>query len=130
TKFNAMPTGPSLDHVIAQQLSPEGTPLLLRVAGNSKETSSVGISYSAAEMPYQGTSKKDAFSKLTGLFQPGAALSPDSYQAARGKSIIDLVRHDLDTLERADMSRDDKLKLAAWKELLHQTSTIMTSAQC
>ncbi len=27
TKFNAMPTGPSLDHVIAKQLSPEGTPL-------------------------------------------------------------------------------------------------------
>ncbi len=130
TKFNAMPTGPSLDHVIARQLSANGEPLLLRVAGNSRETPQTAISYSAAETLYQGTSKQDAFSKLTGLFQPGTALSPDSYQAARGKSIVDLVRHDLDTLERADMSRDDKLKLEAWKQLLHQTGTIMSSAQC
>jgi hypothetical protein len=27
TKFNAKPVGPSLDHVMAQQLSPKGTPL-------------------------------------------------------------------------------------------------------
>ena len=32
TKFNAKPVGPSLDHVMAQQLSPQGTPLLLSTA--------------------------------------------------------------------------------------------------
>ena len=130
TKFRAMPIGPSLDHVIAQQLSPGGTPLLLRVAGTKAETPATGISYSNAETPYQGTSKADAFSQLTGLFQPGTAISPDSYQAVRGKSIIDLVKHDLESLERRDMSRSDKLKLEAWKELLHQTATVMASAQC
>jgi hypothetical protein len=34
TKFNAKPVGSSLDHVIAQQLSPGGIPLLMRV-GNT-----------------------------------------------------------------------------------------------
>ena len=37
TKFNARPVGSSLDHVIAQQLSPSGTPLFMRV-GNSGGT--------------------------------------------------------------------------------------------
>src|SRR6185295_14054742 len=46
TKFNAKPIGPSLDHVIAQQLSPGGTPLLMRV-GNMSETPATAVSYSA-----------------------------------------------------------------------------------
>ena len=33
TKFAAMPIGPSLDHVMAQQLSAEGTPLLMNLGG-------------------------------------------------------------------------------------------------
>ena len=129
TKFRAMPTGPSLDHVIAQQLSPTGKPLLLNVLNDQRQSIPSTISYSAAETPYSGTRKLDAFSQLTGLFQPGG-LSPDSYQAVRGKSIIDLVRDDLDSLERIDMSRSDQLKLGAWKELLHDTTKIMVSAQC
>jgi len=129
TKFNAMPIGRSLDHVIAEQLSPSGLPLYLRV-GNKTETPSTGISYAAAETPHPGFgTPSEAFSKLTGLFQTGAPLSPDSYAAARGKSIIDLVRRDLDTLERRDMSRADKLKLEAWKALLDDTGKVL-SPQC
>ncbi|HKO50252.1 MAG TPA: DUF1552 domain-containing protein, partial [Polyangiaceae bacterium] len=37
TKFDCMPIGPSLDHVMAQQLSPEGKPLLMSVAGMERE---------------------------------------------------------------------------------------------
>ena len=36
-KFKAMPIGPSLDHVMAQQLSPKGAPLFMNVSGQSKE---------------------------------------------------------------------------------------------
>ncbi len=43
-KFNAMPIGSSLDHVMAQQLSPQGTPLFMR-AGNRNDTAQSGISY-------------------------------------------------------------------------------------
>jgi hypothetical protein len=57
-------------------------------------------------------------------------MSPDTYAAVRGKSIIDLVRDDLDTLERFDMSQSDKVKLEAWKDLLNQTGNVIASAQC
>jgi len=130
TKFNAKPKGPSLDHVIAQQLSPGGAPLLLRVS-NQSESPNSAISYSAAITAFPGLGKPaDAFSLLTGLFAPDTAMSPDSYAAARGKSIIDLVRDDLETLKRFDMSQSDRHKLDAWETLLDQTGTVMSAAQC
>jgi len=130
TKFKAMPIGRSLDHVMAEQLSPSGAPLYLRV-GNRSETPQTGISYSAASTPHAGVgTPAEVFSKLTGLFKDGAPMSPDSYAAARGKSIIDLVRRDLDTLERFNMSGADKRKLEAWKALLNDTGKVMASAQC
>ena len=129
TKFNAKPVGPSLDHVMAQQLSPNGTPLLLNTAGQNDNAQSA-ISYSAAETVFRGLNATQAFSGLTGLFKQGAPMSPDSYAAVRGKSVIDLVRDDLDTLERFDMSQADRMKLEAWKTLLGQTGTTITAGQC
>jgi hypothetical protein len=129
TKFNAKPVGPSLDHVMAQQLSPNGTPLLLNTAGQNDGAQSA-ISYSAAETPFKGLNARQAFSGITGLFQQGAPMSPDTYAAIRGKSIVDLVKDDLDTLARADMSQSDKHKLAAWKDLLDQTGSVIASGQC
>ena len=129
TKFNAKPIGPSLDHVMAQQLSPNGTPLLLNTAGQN-DAAQAAISYSAAETLFRGLNATQAFSGITGLFRQGAPMSPDSYAAIRGKSVIDLVRDDLDTLERVDMSRADKLKLDAWKQLLGDMGTVITAGQC
>ncbi|MEI9941864.1 MAG: DUF1552 domain-containing protein [Pseudomonadota bacterium] len=119
-KFPPLAMGPSLDHVMAQQLSPKGTPLLMRV-GNVTDGPQSAISYSAASTIFAGVGQPTpVFSALTGLFQAGP-MSPDSYQAARGKSVIDLVRDDLDTLSRLDMSNSDKQKLQAWTDLLHET---------
>jgi hypothetical protein len=129
TKFNAKPVGPSLDHVMAQQLSPKGTPLLLNTAGQNDQAQAA-ISYSAAETLFKGLNATQSFSGLTGLFKQAAPMSPDSYAAIRGKSIIDLVRDDLDTLERFDMSKSDKMKLDAWKTLLSQTGSVIASGQC
>jgi hypothetical protein len=129
TKFNAKPVGPSLDHVMAKQLSPEGTPLLLNAAGQNDNTQSA-ISYSAAETLFRGLNATQAFSGLTGLFKQGAPMSPDSYAVVRGKSVVDVVRDDIDTLARFDMSQSDKMKLEAWKALLDQAGTVMASAQC
>ena len=129
TKFDAMPIGPSLDHVMAQQLSPNGTPLLMNTGGRNDSAQSA-ISYSAAETPFSSLNATQAFSGLTGLFQQNAPMSPDTYAAIRGQSVIDLVRDDLDTLERYDMSKADKDKLAAWKDLLDQTGKVVASAQC
>jgi len=127
--------GRSLDHVIAEQLSSDKTPLFLRVGGYSENVQSQ-ISYSGPEQAYPGLGPlTQAYSLLTGLFASGggagsAPLNPDSYQAIRGKSILDLVADDLDTLERFDMSQRDRLKLDAWKELLHETGTGVQTAQC
>jgi len=130
TKFNAMPVGPSLDHVMARQLSPSRSPLHITVAGQ-KDSAVSAISYSDAGKPHPLLTPQQAFSSLTGLFQNGPPLSPDSYQAARGQSIIDLVKGDLDSLKRIDMSASDKMKLEAWTQLLHDTGrTIVGAAQC
>ena len=130
TKFYAKPLAPSLDHVIAQQLSPGGTPLFVRV-GNRNDNTQSAISYSAAETPYQGLgTPSQVFSSLTGLFQDGEPTSPDSYAVASGKSVLDVVRDDLETLERFDMSQSDRNKLEAWKALLHDAGDVVATAQC
>jgi hypothetical protein len=129
TKFNAKPIGPSLDHVMAKQLSPEGTPLLLATAGQNDNTMST-ISYSAAETAFRGLNAGQAFSGITGLFRDDVPMTQDTYAMVRGKSVIDLVRGDLQTLEMFDMSQADKLKLEAWKELLDQTGKVIASAAC
>jgi len=136
TKFQAKPKGPSLDHVITQALSSDGkgTPLLMRV-GNQSDSPQSAISYSAAGTAFPGLgTPSQAYTGLTGLFgMSGGGMTnpnPDTYQTARGKSIIDLVKDDLNTLERAPMSMDDKNKLEAWKELLNSTNQMMVSAAC
>lgn len=130
TKFEAMPVGPSLDHVIAEQLSANGLPLYVRV-GNRTETPASGVSYRAPRALYQGVgSLTEVYTTLTGLFPAGEPVSPDSYRAARGKSILDLVRDDLDSLARHDMSQADRHKLEAWKALLHDTGGMIGSAAC
>lgn len=116
-KFTATPIGPSLDHVCAQQLHTDGEPLFLRVS-NRNESAQSAISYSAGKTPYSGLgTPAQALSAMTGLLQEGP-LTADSYQLLRGKGILDLVRADLETLERKDMSRSDRDKLSKWKDLL------------
>jgi hypothetical protein len=130
TKFNAKPIGRSLDHVVAEQINASGSPLYMRV-GNVGENTMSALSYSGPEQNFPGVgSPAQVFSSLTGLFKDDQPTSPDTYRAIRGKSVIDLVKTDLETLERFDMSQADKQKLAAWKELLHQTGGMVASAQC
>ena len=130
TKFNAKPIGPSLDHVMAAQLSPGREPLLIHV-GNKADTPQSAVSYSAPETLYPGIGlPSELYARLTGLFMNDAPVSPDTYQAMRGKSVIDLVRADLDTLERFDMSQADRNKLEAWKALLDDTGGVLASAAC
>jgi hypothetical protein len=130
-KFTAMPTGRSLDHVCAEQVNPSGSsPLFMQMCGiygNSSNTQSV-ISYDQPGSIFAGYgSPMPIYTQLTNLF--GSA-SPDSYQAASGNSIIDIVRDDLSNLQRVDMSASDQKKLADWVDLLHETSTTVINSQC
>jgi len=143
TKFNAAPVGSSLDQIMAQQISSNGTPLFMRVGnagGSAGETGQSNISYllppSAAAgtaaniVPGLGTPSQ-VFSALTGLFTAGQPMNADTYAAVKGQSIIDLVQDDLNTLENFNMSAADKAKLEAWKALLNQSQkVVMASAAC
>jgi len=143
TKFNAVPLGTSLDHVIAQQLGTSGTPLFMRVGntgGTQGESPQSNISYikastdpaTAGAMRYPGLGMpKDAFTLMTGLFGQGSP-SPDTYAAARGKRVSDLVKADLDSFKRLNMSKADRSKVDAWEALLNATGTTMAPApaQC
>ena len=129
-KMNGRPIGRSLDHVCAEQISPNGVPLFMRVGGIADNTMSA-ISYSGPEEQFTGIGNpQQAFSNLTGLFKDDEPMSPDTYRVVRGKSVIDIVKDDLETLERFDMSQSDRQRLEAWKQLLHQTGSGMASAQC
>ena len=131
-KFDGKPTGRTLDHVCAEQVNPGGVPPLFiqigGVSGSASNTMNV-ISYEQPGVIFPGYGTPLAlFTKLTGLFGPGP-ISPDSYQAARRKGVIDCVREDLNDLLRVDMSRSDKRKLSDWADLLNQTGKIVTT-QC
>jgi hypothetical protein len=130
-KFNATPLGPSLDHVCAQQISPNGTPLFMRVSGINDNAQSA-ISFSAAKQSFPGLSKaSQVYSALTGLFQTGGVVTPADYASVRGQSVLDLVKDDLTTLEGMDMSSADRQKLEAWKELLNSTGSVVgVTQQC
>jgi hypothetical protein len=131
-KFTATPTGRSLDHICAEQVNPAGAaPLFMQIGGvngNASSTLSV-ISYDQPNQIFPGVgSPTQIYNNLTNLFGKGA-MSPDTYQVVRGKSVIDIVRDDLSSLQRVDMSGSDKQRLADWVDLLHETSGAVT-AEC
>ncbi len=129
-KFKAMPVGPSLDHVMAKQVSPEGTPLFMNVAGQSREGAQSAISYSAAETIFPALTASQAFNGLTGLFKSDTPMNADTWAVSKGKAITDIVKGDLSRLLAMDMSMDDKRKLEAWMDLCNQVGGVIASAQC
>ena len=130
TKFNAMPAGPSLDHVMAQQLSPMGTPVYMQVAGQSKEGAQSAVSYSGKDTIFTGLTATQQYNNLTGLFKAGTPMNADTFASLKGQKIADIVKADLNRLMAKDMSKDDKTKLQAWIDLLNDVGTVVASAAC
>ncbi len=145
-KFDAKPTGRSLDHIAAAAVNktssgaapttatPGAAPLFMQIGGvqgNAMNNMNV-ISWSDDKgtiFPGQG-SPTPVFSSLTNLFGTGT-VNPDTYKVARGKSVIDCVRDDLGRLNRMNMSSVDRQNLTRWTELLHYTGgTVSTGAAC
>jgi hypothetical protein len=133
TLFTPRPIGSSLDHVMAQQLTPQGTPLFLRVGNRNDGNSAISFlkdpnaapDAAAAVFPGLGTTSQ-LFSSLTNLLNMGQPMTPDSYALIREKKVTDVVKDDLATLERMDMSADDRNKIEIWKSLLNDAGTIAT----
>ena len=139
-KFNAKPIGPSLDHVMAAQLSPQGAPLFMRV-GNRSDGAQSGISYTkttgaadAAATAYPGLgTPMQVFSALMGLLDKGGTgtMNPAAtYALSRGSLICDLVKDDLKSLSAMPMSAADKSNLDMWATLCNEMTPIVTSNVC
>ncbi|HEY0466718.1 MAG TPA: DUF1552 domain-containing protein [Polyangiaceae bacterium] len=127
TKFNAMPIGASLDHVMAAQLSPSQTPLYMDVSGATKVGAQAAISYKAKDTIFSALNATQAYSQLTNLFKTDAPMNADTWAISKGKKIADIVRGDLQRLKAKDMSKDDKAKLDAWIELTNAVGTTVAA---
>ncbi len=132
-KFDAKPTGRSLDHVCAEQVNPSGgPPLFIQIGGvqGSATNNMVVISYDQPGQIFPGVgSPVSIFTSLTNLLGAGP-ISPDTYAVARRRGVIDCVREDLNNLRRVNMSSSDRKKLDAWADLLQQTGNTIVPAQC
>jgi len=146
-KFDAKPTGRSLDHIAAAAVNrpsnglpssaanPGAAPLFMQIGGvQGSTTNNMNVLSWSDErgtiFPGVG-SPTTLYSSLTNLFGAGP-VNPDTYAVARGKSVIDCVRDDLNRLSGINMSGSDKQKLKAWTELLHYVGSTVSSAgpQC
>ena len=131
-KFTATPTGRTLDHVVAEQINPGGgTPLFIQVGGIYGNTSNTQpcISFDQPNQIFPGVSSpQQIYNNLTGLFGSGSA--QDTYASVAGKSMVDIVRDQLNAYAAQPMSTSDKKLLADWTDLLQQTSMTMTSGMC
>lgn len=121
--------GRSLDHVAADLVNQDGRgPLVLSVGRAFVNVKGI-VSYSAAREPCPPvTNPSTVYAGLTGVV-PGSGGTEADYRVARGRSVIDLVRGDLETLQRLDMSRSDQRKVSEWLALLRDTETAVCSAE-
>jgi hypothetical protein len=122
--------GRSLDHVAAELVNPAGNGPLVVSVGNAFANVKGIVSYSAPQEPYQAeTRPTNVYNGLTGLFGGGGMTEAD-YRVKQGKSVIDCVTDDLNTLKRQNMSTSDHKKLDDWLALLRETERPIVSAAC
>ncbi len=131
-KFDAKPTGRSLDHIAAEQVNPSKKPLFMQIGGvrGSDSLTQDVISWEKPGVIFPGYGSPTAvFNNLTQMFGNGP-VTADTYDlVARGKSAVNIFRGDIDTLKRVPMSSSDQQKLDAWMQLLHETGGQVT-AEC
>ena len=123
-KFDAKPTGRSLDHIAASAVNktssgqpasasaPGAAPLFMQIGGvqGSAANNMNVISWSDDKgtiFPGVG-SPTTVYSSLTNLFKAGQPTNPDTYAVSRGKTVIDCVRDDLNRLSSMNMSASDR----------------------
>lgn len=131
---NRYATAESLDHVIARQINPNGeAPLVLGVGAASTLIKEV-LSFSGPNTAFPANvNPQTVYTQLTGISAWGqgtGGMTEADYRVARGKSAIDLVKDDLATYERLNMSASDKRRITDWKDLLRETEVTLGSAEC
>jgi len=116
--------GRSLDHVAAELVNPDRREPLVLSVGRAISSVKTVLSYRSAREPFGPvTNPATVYTTLTGVILGGEPTTEADYLVARGKSVIDIVRDDLDTLRRVDMSQRDQQKIDDWLALLRETET-------
>lgn len=132
-KFDAKPTGRSLDHIAAEQVDPSGKPLFMQIGGvrGSNSNTQDVISWDQPGQIFPGYGSGTAiFSNLTNMFGDGGQnMNPDTYKMARGQGAVDVFRDDIDSLKRVPMSMADTRRLDDWMALLQDVGGTVT-AEC
>jgi Protein of unknown function (DUF1552) len=134
---NKWALGISFDHFIAGLIQPGTDPLVWSPTpvGGFKDVKTI-LSYKVAGDGTAFTPESNPgklYSNLTGLFTTGGTAAPTTegdYKVLRGKSILDLTNDDLKTLQGKNMSASDKVRLAAWADLLRSAETVVVPAGC
>jgi len=112
-------TSHSLDHEIARQINPGGRDPLVLSVGSASTSVKVTLSYSAANKPFFAVVRPTKlYAGLSGLVTGQTA---ELGRQARGKSILDLVRNDLKSFQRQNMSASDQRRISVWLELVRDT---------
>jgi hypothetical protein len=125
---NRYPTAESLDHTIAKQINPNaGKPLVLGVGAASTSIKEV-LSFSGPTTAYPAnTSPQTVYQELSGVLAAGGSgtgggpVTPADYHVARGQSVIDLVKDDLASYQRLNMSQADQGRIQDWLDLFRDT---------
>ena len=127
-------TARSLDHIIADQINPNGAAPLVVGAGAGASSIKELCSFSAPVTPTPANvNPQSVYNQLTGLFSSGGGVveTEGDYQVSLGNSVIDVVRDDLESYQRLDMSQRDQQRVQDWLDLLRDTEKqVVPSADC
>jgi hypothetical protein len=126
---NRYATARSLDHEIARQINPAGRDPLVLSVGKVSTSVKLLLSYSAPNTAFPAIVSPAKV--YQGLTSTSAAPNAELAQAqALQRSVLDVVRDDLESYRRLDMSAADQRRLSAWADLLRDTERGLPAASC
>jgi len=129
TDANRYATSHSLDHEIARQVNPAGRDPLALSVGAASTNVKLLLSYSAANKPFLPIVRPaKAYAGLSGLLTGQS--SELEQQRLRQRSILDLVRDDLHSYQRQNMSAADQHRIRAWLDLMRDTERALPVDAC
>jgi hypothetical protein len=105
------------------------SPLVVSVGSAFNNVKGV-LSYQSPGTPYLPETKvTNVYKGLTSVYSTGTT-APTDWKALQANSIMDLVKSDLDSFKRLNMSMADKKRVDDWQSLLRQTEIKVVSAAC
>ncbi|HKO47108.1 MAG TPA: DUF1552 domain-containing protein [Polyangiaceae bacterium] len=122
-------TSHSLDHEIAGQINGNGRAPLVLSVGSFSSSPKMLLSYSAPNTPFLPIlSPAKAYAGLSGLVT-GQSAELERHRL-RKRSVLDLVRNDLQAYQRLNMSAVDRERISVWLDLMRDTEEDLRRTAC